>query len=159
MVDRCRPTIPVNRSSTARRAGVPGGEFPLWVAITGDRKAYVSSLRDREIVVLDLAGDTLSIARRIHVPGNPNRMILDREQRRLFVALDNSDFVAIIDTAREHARDADGRQRLRPGPHRPETCPESLCGSTLIFVIEDDAQDGPDHVDAQRTVAYVIGPR
>src|SRR5262249_22495238 len=78
----------------------------------------------------------------------PNRMILDREQRRLFVALDNSDFVAIIDTAREHARDADGRQRLRPGPHRPETCPESLCGSTLIFVIEDDAQDGPDHVDA-----------
>lgn len=29
---------------------------------------------------------------------------------------------------------------------------------TLIFVIEDDAQDGPDHVDAHRTVAYVIGP-
>jgi hypothetical protein len=29
---------------------------------------------------------------------------------------------------------------------------------TLIFVIEDDAQDGPDHVDAQRTVAYVMGP-
>jgi len=30
--------------------------------------------------------------------------------------------------------------------------------STLIFVIEDDAQDGPDHVDAHRSVAYVIGP-
>ena len=29
---------------------------------------------------------------------------------------------------------------------------------TLIFVIEDDAQDGPDHVDSQRTIAYVIGP-
>jgi hypothetical protein len=29
---------------------------------------------------------------------------------------------------------------------------------TLIFVIEDDAQDGPDHVDAHRTLAYVIGP-
>jgi len=29
---------------------------------------------------------------------------------------------------------------------------------TLIFVIEDDAQDGPDHVDAHRTVAYVVGP-
>lgn len=29
---------------------------------------------------------------------------------------------------------------------------------TLIFVIEDDAQDGPDHVDAHRTIAYVIGP-
>ncbi len=29
---------------------------------------------------------------------------------------------------------------------------------TLIFVVEDDAQDGPDHVDADRSTAYVIGP-
>jgi hypothetical protein len=29
---------------------------------------------------------------------------------------------------------------------------------TLIFVIEDDAQDGPDHVDAHRSVAFVAGP-
>ncbi|HKT49109.1 MAG TPA: hypothetical protein VJV96_02370, partial [Candidatus Angelobacter sp.] len=30
--------------------------------------------------------------------------------------------------------------------------------STLIFIVEDDAQNGPDHVDAHRSVAYVIGP-
>lgn len=29
---------------------------------------------------------------------------------------------------------------------------------TAIFVIEDDAQDGPDHVEAHRTTAYVISP-
>jgi YVTN family beta-propeller protein len=29
---------------------------------------------------------------------------------------------------------------------------------TAIFVIEDDAQDGPDHVDAHRTVGLVISP-
>lgn len=29
---------------------------------------------------------------------------------------------------------------------------------TAIFVIEDDAQDGPDHVDAHRTVALVVSP-
>ena len=29
---------------------------------------------------------------------------------------------------------------------------------TAIFVIEDDAQNGPDHVDAQRTVGLVISP-
>ena len=29
---------------------------------------------------------------------------------------------------------------------------------TAIFVIEDDAQDGPDHVDGHRTVGYVISP-
>jgi YVTN family beta-propeller protein len=30
--------------------------------------------------------------------------------------------------------------------------------STAIFVTEDDAQDGPDHVDAHRTVALAISP-
>jgi YVTN family beta-propeller protein len=31
-------------------------------------------------------------------------------------------------------------------------------GSTAIFVTEDDAQDGPDHVDAHRTIGQVISP-
>ena len=30
--------------------------------------------------------------------------------------------------------------------------------STAIFVVEDDAQNGSDHVDAHRTVALVISP-
>jgi YVTN family beta-propeller protein len=34
----------------------------------------------------------------------------------------------------------------------------SYWGSTAILVTEDDAQDGPDHVDAHRTLAYVISP-
>ncbi len=29
---------------------------------------------------------------------------------------------------------------------------------TAVFVVEDDAQNGPDHVDAHRTIAYVISP-
>ena len=29
---------------------------------------------------------------------------------------------------------------------------------TLVFVIEDDAQDGPDHVSAHRSIAFVAGP-
>jgi hypothetical protein len=29
--------------------------------------------------------------------------------------------------------------------------------NTLIFVIEDDAQDGPDHMDSHRSVAFVVG--
>ncbi len=28
---------------------------------------------------------------------------------------------------------------------------------TLIFIIEDDAQDGPDHVDSHRSIAFVVG--
>jgi len=34
---------------------------------------------------------------------------------------------------------------------------EQYKDNTLIFVIEDDAQDGPDHVDAHRSIAFVAG--
>jgi len=30
--------------------------------------------------------------------------------------------------------------------------------STLIFAIEDDSQDGADHVDSHRSIAFVAGP-
>lgn len=30
--------------------------------------------------------------------------------------------------------------------------------STIVFVIEDDAQNGADHVDARRSVALIVGP-
>ena len=33
-----------------------------------------------------------------------------------------------------------------------------VAGSTLIFVIEDDAQNGADHVDARRSIALIVGP-
>jgi hypothetical protein len=33
-----------------------------------------------------------------------------------------------------------------------------LAKDTLIFIVEDDAQDGPDHVDAHRSIAFVVGP-
>jgi hypothetical protein len=29
---------------------------------------------------------------------------------------------------------------------------------TLIFVLEDDSQDGPDHVDSPRSTGYIAGP-
>ena len=34
----------------------------------------------------------------------------------------------------------------------------AIWDSTAIFVIEDDSQDGPDHVDSHRSTAYVISP-
>jgi YVTN family beta-propeller protein len=78
--------------------GVPGGEFPYWVQIKGKETAYVSSIRDREVDVVSLRGKP-SLVTRIPVPGQPNRMVLDKKQDRLFVAQDNSDSVAVIDTA------------------------------------------------------------
>jgi len=40
-------------------------------------------------------------------------------------------------------------QTIANGPYK---------NATLIFVIEDDAQDGGDHVDTHRSVAFIAGP-
>lgn len=85
-------------NTTPGAEGVPGGAYPFTVALKGNGTAYVSSIRDREIVVVDLAGAGRLI-RRIPVGGSPNSLILDRAQSRLFATLDNTDQVAIIDTA------------------------------------------------------------
>jgi YVTN family beta-propeller protein len=79
--------------------GVAGGEFPFGVAVHGNDKAYVSSMRDGELVVLDLSPAGPRVSRRIPVGRQPNRMILDATQRRLFVANANSDSVSVVDTA------------------------------------------------------------
>src|SRR4029077_15847684 len=87
--------------SDASKKGIAGGEYPFWVVIKGDEKAYVSSVRDREIVVVGLkggAGNAARVVTRIPVRGTPNKMILNRSGSGLFVACDKSDSVAIVDT-------------------------------------------------------------
>lgn len=83
----------------AAKKGVAGGEFPFAVSIKGNAKAYLSSMRDREVVVVDLQSPQPSVIGRIAVGGQPNKMLLDAAQRRLFVANGNSDSVSVIDTA------------------------------------------------------------
>ena len=79
--------------------GIAGGEFPFWVVIKGNSKAYVSSERDREIVVVDFSNPaTPAVTGRIHVQGVPNKMLLSPKRTRLYVALGNSDSVGIIST-------------------------------------------------------------
>ncbi len=77
--------------------GVPGGEYPFWVVIEGNRTAYISSLRDREIDVVSL-GAIPHLVTRIRVKGQPNKMVLNAQGTRLYVAEDESDSVAVIDT-------------------------------------------------------------
>ncbi len=86
------------RNDPAQR-GVAGGEYPFAVAWRDDGKAYVTSQRDREIVVLAIDGERLSIAARIRMPGQPNHLVLNRAASRLYVANDNSDSVIVVDTA------------------------------------------------------------
>jgi YVTN family beta-propeller protein len=82
-------------------SGTPGGENPFWVAIVGDSTAYVSSQRDREVDVVDIAAAVPKLLTRIPVKGTPVKMLLDKSQTRLYVACDNSDTVTVIDIAKQ----------------------------------------------------------
>ena len=90
------------KSAVNPQPGVPGGEYPFWVAVKGNGAnavAYVSSVRDREIDVVSLGG-TLGVTARIKVKGQPNKMTLNAAQTLLYVADDQADTVDVIDTVR-----------------------------------------------------------
>jgi len=81
------------------RRGEPGGTFPNAVAWASAAKAYVTSQRDRELIVLGVDGGALRIAGRLKLSGQPAALLASPERRRLYVALDNSDSVLVVDTA------------------------------------------------------------
>ena len=88
--------------SDSSKVGVPGGEYPFWVVVKGSgpsATAYVSSIRDREIVVVNL-GEKLAVTARIPVKGQPNKMTLNAAQTLLYVVEDQSDTIDVIDTAK-----------------------------------------------------------
>ncbi len=79
-------------------AGTAGGEYPGVAVFVAENMVYVSSERDREIDTVDLERGV--VTGRLHVGGNPGKMITSRDGSRIFVALDNADAVAVIDTQR-----------------------------------------------------------
>jgi DNA-binding beta-propeller fold protein YncE len=76
--------------------GVAGGEYPFWIAIKGNDTAFVTSERDREVVVIDISTARPVVTDRIPLKGQPIRLILNKNQTRLFVAEGSSDTVAVI---------------------------------------------------------------
>jgi DNA-binding beta-propeller fold protein YncE len=84
-------------STSGAPAGTKGGTFPYAVALNGN-VAYVGADRDREVVAVNIAGSG-SLVARIELDGNPNGMALSADGSRLFVAQDNQDQVAVINTA------------------------------------------------------------
>jgi DNA-binding beta-propeller fold protein YncE len=118
----------------AAERGVAGGEYPYWVVMRGNRTAYVSSVRDRQIVVVRLGGQP-RVAARIAVPGQPNRMILNRAGTRLYVAQDNTGSIAVIDT-----NDGRGAARGRAArPARSANRVENEIGVTAPLAMFPDA--------------------
>jgi DNA-binding beta-propeller fold protein YncE len=103
------------KAASRATPGTPGGEYPFWVVFKGNSgpgaTVYVSSLRDREIDVVNL-GETCAhgttgpncvltvtpaVSARIPVKGQPNKMAITRRGTLLYVAEDESDTVDVID--------------------------------------------------------------
>ncbi|MBD2167783.1 beta-propeller fold lactonase family protein [Calothrix membranacea FACHB-236] len=84
---------------------VPGGkeatgEFPFDVALKSTSngaaaKVFISSQRDNEVLAVGIASGEIT---RIPVGSQPNKILLSRDQNRLYVANGNSDSVSVIDT-------------------------------------------------------------
>jgi len=131
-----------NGAVSTGAAALAHGESPFGVAIKGSTTAYVSSERDREIEVVDIAQPSSPrLVRRIPVAGNPNNLLLNRAQTRLFVAADNSDCISVIDTATngviEQIRTTAPASVLRGPGELPGAAPNSLALSpneTTLYV-------------------------
>ncbi|SEJ79789.1 DNA-binding beta-propeller fold protein YncE [Paraburkholderia diazotrophica] len=86
--------------NTSGQQGAAGGEYPWAVSLKADGTAFISSVRDREVVVLNLSNPAApQFVTRIPVKGNAYGMALSPDQSKLYVAVSNADQIAVIDTA------------------------------------------------------------
>jgi len=102
-------------STSGAPAGTKGGTFPYGVVLNG-AIAYVGADRDREVIAVNVSSPTAgSFVARVQLDGNPNGMTLSADGSTLYVAQDNQDQVAVIDTASNkitHKIDTRGPERL-----------------------------------------------
>lgn len=87
-------------TADAALAGRPGGTFPKAIEWISNTRAYVASQRDRELVVVNISSGALTLGDRLKTAGQPVALVTNARRTRLFVALDNSDAVAVIDPQR-----------------------------------------------------------
>src|SRR6266702_6785578 len=132
-------------------AGV-GGTYPFAVAVKGNGTAYVSSDRDREVVAVDISSPSAGhLLGRIKLVGNALGMTLDRSGNKLYVAQDNADQVAVINTSTNtviskiDARAPAGMLGRRSGEHEEE------------FGHEEFGHE-PPHYTGVATFAVTISP-
>jgi DNA-binding beta-propeller fold protein YncE len=110
-------------------AGTKGGTFPYAVVLNG-LIAYVSADRDREVIAVDVSNSAAgSLVARIPLDGNPNGMTLSADGSTLFVAQDNQDQVAVINTktnAITHKIDTRGPSDLDLPPNTTGAAPTAV---------------------------------
>jgi len=114
--------------NTSSQSGGVGGTFPFAVVVKGNNLAYVSSDRDREVVVVDISSpSSATLVKRIALSGNALGMTFNADQSKLYVAEDNADKVAVIDTG-TNTRTTE-IDRARAGRHHSGWLHRHRCGN------------------------------
>ena len=80
--------------------GRPGGSYPRAIAWISPIRAYIASERDREVIALSVRSNRITVMMRTKVTGQPVALAANRNGSRLYVALDTSSQVGVIDTDR-----------------------------------------------------------
>jgi len=118
---------------------VAQGEFPYDVAVLSNpdgsaKTAFVTSQRDDEVMVVDVATGSFTS---ISVGNQPNRMVLTKDQKTLYVVNGNEDSVSVIDTS--SAEVVRSISLSRPGDKykgsNPNSAALSLDESTLYVTL------------------------
>jgi YVTN family beta-propeller protein len=115
-------------STSGASSGTKGGTFPYAVVLKGST-AYVGSDRDRELIAVNVASPAGSLVARLQLDGNPNGMTLSADGSTLYVAQDNQDQVAVIDTATNtiaHKIDTRGPIHLNFPPNTTGAAPTAV---------------------------------
>jgi YVTN family beta-propeller protein len=106
-------------------------------------RLYVVNSNADSVSVIDTATDkelervNVRLAEKALPGGSPESLALSADEKTLFVANAHSNAVAVGKLVEAVSRSPYWRD-------------------TAIFIIEDDSQDGPDHVDMHRSPAFVI---
>lgn len=133
----------MNLATGLEERRIPLGGFPYGIALITegpgkDSKAYVSCERDGMVQAVNVSGGT--VLRTIPTGAAPGVLLLDKNQKRLFVANAHGDTVSVIDTARDRVVDT---ILLRPAelPGLPGATPQGLAlspdESTLYAALSD----------------------
>ncbi len=135
-------------ASNENASGVAGGEYPFAVLVNASGVAYISSTRDRQVVVLDVSSPTAAkLVGRIALDGNPYGMAFSADQATLYVAEDNSDQVAVIKTqtnAVEQKIDVRAPAGILPGYRQTGAAPFAVTLSPngkQLYVVNNGANE------------------
>lgn len=161
-----------------------GGRGPGAVGKTGQNKLYIWDQANRFNVSYRTYGEFISADNTPQIPvlkdhfpkAYPIRDLLDPDTMRYHVwerdfdSLMQKNALPRLMTIRMLSDHTEGTRAGRPTPFAhvadndlavgmlvEHISKSSIWENSVIFILEDDAQNGPDHVDAHRSPAYIAG--